>query len=327
MKKAFAAAFVLVGLAAACALAEALPEMKATLFYTDSGINAHLYFTPDERLYVTTDYLRFGETGLDTAAGNAEAQWTESGKEVAVFLNTMPLPETDWPQFEARLTFLSPVRGMRSISIQSDTALSQTNAALDEGLTPVDAEEPHTVLVGKEWFRDYEMEEMAEEDGPLYVPFIGRANSEEGGAEELVRYANMRIVGRRKLSFDFMEEETRGHPVSVTAMRVEPVAVSLPDGDATLLTVIEDEANTFISPEKAAEIAALELAKQYALEALEFSYMEGNVMLLHPPEGPESVWVVNLMDAFSGKAMDYAAQVDASTGEVLWAAGPGEGNG
>ena len=42
------------------------------------------------------------------------------------------------------------------IVINAPTALSQTDAALADGLTPVEAEAPHTVLVGSAWYRDHE---------------------------------------------------------------------------------------------------------------------------------------------------------------------------
>ncbi len=328
MKKRIAAALALCAISALfCALADGLPEMKASLFRDSDGISAHLYFTPETPLYITTEYFRYGGNRLTVDDGNTEAQWTGSGEEIAVYLTSLGLPEADWTQFEVCLAFLKPVKGTREIAISSQTALSETDAALAEGLTPIEAEEPHTVLVGSDWLWEYEMGDMAETDGPLYVPFIGGVNSDEGSAEELVRYANMQVVGVRKLAFDFMDAETWNRPVSIPAWRVVPVELSLPEGKMSLMTVIEDEMDTAVSPEKAAEIAALALAEQYNIPSEAFLSIEGDVMLLNPPDGPENVWVVNLMDKWSGEAMDYAGQVDAATGEILWIAGPGEGNG
>ena len=313
---------------AAAACADELPGMKASLWYDgEDGISAHIYLKTEAPLYVVTDYFRYGGEPLPAIEGNAEGVWTRAGGETAVYLSSLGIPETDWPEFEMRLTFLAPEKGTREIVINSPTALSQTDAALAEGLTPVEAEAPHTVLVGSAWYRDHDLAELAEEDGPLYVPMIGEANSDADAAAELTGYCNLRVVGRRKLAFDFTEEETKNRPVSVPAWRVVPVSLSLPDGEVALPTAIEDEAGTAVTPEKAAEIASLALAGGYGLAAERFREMEGDVMLLHPPEGPEDVWVVNLMDSQTGEALDYAAQVDAATGEILWIAGPGEGNG
>ncbi|MCR4706727.1 MAG: hypothetical protein K5746_02150, partial [Clostridiales bacterium] len=213
MKKRIAAALALCAAAwTVSAFADELPEMRASVYRDSKGISAFLYFTPETPLYVTTEYLRYAGFGLSADDGNAEAEWTGSGEEATVYLSSFGLPEGDWTQFEACLAFLAPAKGTREIEISSKTALSETDAAIAEGLTPVDAEEPHTVLVGSDWLRDYDMGELAETDGPLYVPYIGGANSEEGGAKELVRYANMRLVGVRKLAYDFMEADSWNQP-------------------------------------------------------------------------------------------------------------------
>lgn len=327
MKSWMGIALALLLMVSASAFADELPEMKASLLYDADGVSAHLYFTPKMPLYVVTDYLRFGWEELPVSESNTEGKWISSEEEVELYLNSLSVQNTDWPFYQARLTFLAPIKDTREIMINSANALSQTDAALSEGLTPIDAEEPHTVLIGSDWLRDCDMSELAEEDGPLYVPMIGEANSAMDASAELTKYCNMYVVGRRKLSFDFIEEYTKNQLVNISAWRVVPVSLSLPDGEVTLLTDIEDEADTTVSPEKAAEIASLALAEKYGIEYEEFLFMEGDVMLLHPPEGPEDVWVVNLMESQTGMATDYAAQVDGATGDILWIAGPGEGNG
>ena len=326
-KRVFVLALLLAA-AAVAACADELPEMRASLRYDgDGGVSARVAFTPTEPLYVVTGYFRFGGEALTVSQSNTEGHWAQPGAETTLVLDSEAVPQKEWPFYEALLIFLAPEKGTRQIEVNSPDALSEIDAALAAGLTPVGAEEPHPVLVGSDWLLDSEMEELTEEDGPLYVPMIGAANSVLDAAAELTEYCNLRVKGRRKLSFDFVEEETLNGPVLVTPWRVVPVALSLADGEAAMLTAIEDEAETAVSPEKAAEIAALALAEQYELPASEFAYLEGDVMLLHPPEGPEDVWVVNLMDAGTGEATDHTAQVDAATGEILWIAGPGEGNG
>ena len=183
---------------------------------------------------------------------------------------------------------------------------------------------------------------LADEDPPRWLTagkesLFGAAGAAQGDPEWPVLEARVSFLskgegeedlypeGWRKIAADFSVWETGVIPADV--FRMEPVDVRAADGDAEILAVLEDEADTPVGAPRAATIAASALAEGYGLTTEDLSGMEADVMLLRMGEDEAAIWVVNLTDAETGFTTDYAAQVNAETGEILWIAGPGEGNG
>lgn len=164
-----------------------------------------LGFKSDRHIYLVTDEMKVNGSQVDWAeyGGNVEEMWVgntpptvekDADESVhgmyCVFNN--PLSKGETAEVTLRISLLAPKKGVQPVDVYRDdkpAMWAEIDAIYDQGLTPIDADEPYEVLVSS----DYWVGAVDLTSSPLSKPYCD--------VNALVHYANMEIVDILEVTF------------------------------------------------------------------------------------------------------------------------------
>lgn len=157
----------------------------------------HIYLVADE-LKVNgdwVDYVEYGSTVEEMWVGNTPPHL---GKDAAenihglYYIFNQPLPKGETAEVTLRITLLAPEVGVQPVDVYREdypAMWAEIDAACDQGLTPIDADEPYEVLIGTDYWAGW----ADVNSSPLNKPYCD--------VNALVYYANMEVVDTLEVTF------------------------------------------------------------------------------------------------------------------------------
>lgn len=164
-----------------------------------------LGFKSDRHLYLVADELKVNGGWVDWVeyGANIEEMWVGNTpptleKDAAESVHGMycvfsnPLPKGETAEVTLRITLLAPETGVQPVDVYRDdkpAMWAEIDAIYDQGITPIDADEPYEVLISS----DYWVGEVDLTSSPLSKPYCD--------VNALVYYANMEVIDTMEVTF------------------------------------------------------------------------------------------------------------------------------
>lgn len=163
-----------------------------------------LGFKTDHHLYLVGDEIKVNDDWVDYVEYSAsiEEMWVGNippNKEIGAdekihgveYVFERPIPKGETVEVTMSITMLAPRVDVEQIDVyQEDNATmwSEIDAAYEEGLTPLDADEPYEVLISTGWWNG-----EIDTTSSLQKPYCS--------VDALVEYANMEVVDTMTVTF------------------------------------------------------------------------------------------------------------------------------
>lgn len=159
--------------------------------WQNDELHIGLKFDVNESVYAVIDEITINKTAYDISSSSFDGQWLEAASNQAAQGISIPvqMPEDRHFDISVSISFLSSKDAIQYISGESNASIWKAiDEAVQQGKTPADQDEPHSVFVSSAYF-DSDFDEAMDVSYPLNSP------------EVLVEYSNMSVVSTLKEDF------------------------------------------------------------------------------------------------------------------------------